>query len=209
MKKTDDNLKILTVLAVSALITSNVTAGKLINIGFASIPGGILCYAVTFLITDVVGEIWDKNTANKVVWLSFIAQLTASVLIFLTQILPPANFESQAAYELLLGNSFIFTLAWLCSYISSQFLDVHLFHKMKARKENKKWIRNNLSTMTSQAVDSVIYLSIGFGIGYGWFWNGQIVELLIMFGAQYLVKVILAAIDTPFFYLLTRRRTDE
>lgn len=209
MKNTTANLSLLTTVSVAALVASNVTARKLVSIGTAVIPGGVICYAITFLITDVIGEIWGKPTANRVVWLSFIAQLTVSGLIFVTQILPPANTEIQTAYELILGNSIIFTLAWLCSYIVSQFLDVLIFHKVKEKFGQKKWLRNNISTMTSQVVDSAIYLSIAFGFGCGWFWNGNALILLNMFVTHYAVKVVLAVLDTPFFYLMTRRRDDK
>ena len=92
MKKNDKNLMILNTLFVVSLVISNVVTGKLIYTGISifkdtivTLPGAGVCYAITFLMTDVIGEIWGKKEANRAVLLGLIGQVFATILIILTQ----------------------------------------------------------------------------------------------------------------------------
>jgi uncharacterized integral membrane protein (TIGR00697 family) len=219
MKKNNWNLILLSMIFAVSLIISNVVTAKTIETGIKliggmtiSIPGAALCYAITFLMTDVIGEIWGKKEANKVVLFGFICQTIATLLIIFTQILPATNPDMQNAYNMLLGQNIIFVVGSLVAYFISQSWDVYIFHKIRDKYIAKhgstaggRWIWNNASTMTSQILDTVIFIGISFGLGFGWLWNNPI-GLLNMFVGQYLVKFILAALDTPIFYLLTRER---
>ena len=208
MKKNNENLQLLFIIVSVCLVISNVLSSKLINLGFVSIPGGIVCYAITYLATDIINEIWGSKHANRAVIYGLISQVIACSLIFLTQVLPAADQATQSAFEVILGNNFFFVVASLVSYIISQLLDVYLFQKLR-QATRYKWIRNNVSTIVSQAVDSIVYLTIAFGIGYMWLFNGNIGVLVKMFAGQLLVKIALALLDTPFFYLFTRKVKEE
>lgn len=188
-------------LFIVSLIVSNVVANRIIDLGFITIAGGFFCYAITYLVTDVIGELYGKKEANKLVMLGLIGQIIASVLIFVTGLLPAIS--NNEAYHSLLSSNWIFTLASLTAYFVSQTIDVHIFHKLKL-KNSKKWVRNNASTIVSQLFDTSIFITIGFGIGQGMLWNDFNLFINLLFG-QYLVKVFLALIDTPFFYLLTKK----
>lgn len=220
MKKTDRNLAILrTVFAVS-LVISNVVTSKLIYTGISlfgtviTLPGAALCYAITFLATDVIGEIWGKKEANQTVLLGFIGQILATVLIIFTQYLPAADSTVQGAYQTILGQNYIFVVGSLVAYWASQTWDVMVFHKIRDRyikkrgtREGGRWIWNNASTMTSQIVDTVLFIGISFGVGFGWFFQPEMwPSLAAMMVGQYVLKFILAALDTPIFYFLTRER---
>lgn len=219
MKKTTNNLILLSMIFAVSLVISNVVTAKTINtgislIGGASIiiPGAALCYAITFLMTDVIGEIWGKKEANRTVIFGFIAQLIATLLIILTQKLPATDPAMQNAYNMLLGQNIIFVVGSLVAYFMSQSWDVWFFHKIRnkflskdEKNKKKRWIWNNASTMTSQIIDTVVFIGIAFGLGFGWLWNNPI-ALLNMFVGQYLIKFLLALLDTPIFYLLTRKR---
>ncbi len=106
-----------------------------------------------------------------------------------------------------------FTAGSLLAYICSQSWDVFIFHKIKDWAKNKfgedrynkqRWLWNNGSTMTSQIIDTVIFVSIGFGIGLG-IGGNDLIGLMI---GQYCIKFVIALLDTPFFYLLTRKRSE-
>ena len=214
MQKTDFNLRLLTILFVVSLIISNVVTGKLVNTGLyfnhvlMVLPGAMVCYALTFLMTDVVGEIWGKQQADECVKLGFIAQLTALILIQLTKYLPAYDTTMQNAYNMVLGQGWLYVLASLLAYYASQSWDVFIFHKIRNHfkaNSNLRWIWNNLSTLTSQMIDTMIFITIAFGLGYGWLFNNiKMLGLMIM--GQYLFKAILAVLDTPLFYLMTRRK---
>lgn len=209
-------LVILQMIFITALITANVIASKLVNTGLTlgkleiTFPSAVFAYAVTFLMTDVIGELYGKKEARFTVMLGFIAQITASLLIFAGQKLPALDGDMQHAYEALLGQNVMFVLGSLVAYFASQSWDVLIFHKIRNRSIDKygytknKWLWNTVSTMSSQVIDTVIFIGIAFGVGMGWLWDTSMYPVLfgLMF-SQYIIKFIIALLDTPFFYLLT------
>lgn len=212
--KTERNLMLLSMFFAVTLVTSNVVASKVVQTNIPlfgatiTIPGAVLCYAITFLITDIVGEIWGKKEANMIVRFGFVVQIFASVMILLTQYLPAVDGSVQDAYITILGQNFMFALGSLTAYLVSQSWDVFLFHKFKDHDgKTRRWVRNNVSTMTSQIFDTVIFIGIAFGVGFGWLFDPAMVPTLgAMMVGQYFVKFIIAACDTPFFYLFTSHR---
>lgn len=219
MKKTASNLIGLNMIFAVSLVISNVVTAKLFATGITlfgsklNLPGAALCYAITFLMTDVIGEIWGKKEANRTVRWGFIGQAIASLLILLTQYLPTSDKDVQAAYNTLLGQNWIFVIGSLVAYFASQSWDVWVFHKIRDKfgaNAKKRWIWNNASTMTSQIIDTVVFIGISFGLGFGWLFNSEMHKpLLAMMIGQYVLKFILAALDTPIFYLLTHKRKEE
>lgn len=210
-------LIVLQIIFVTSLVISNIIAGKLIYTGISlgslviTFPSAVFAYAITFLMTDVIGELYGKEEARTTVALGFFAQITASILLFLGQIVPALDPEFQSAYVTLLGQNFVFVIGSLTAYLISQSWDVKVFHIIRNKFIEKygdtkhKWVWNNVSTMTSQIIDTVVFIGIAFGIGMGWLWDPSMYSTLFgLMLSQYLVKFVIAAIDTPFFYLLTR-----
>lgn len=201
------------------LITANCIASKVWNTGIPfmgstiTITIGVISYPFTFLITDVIGELWGKDEAAIAVKYGFICQVVATTLIIAARYFPAVDPVVQESYVTLLGQQWVFVVASLTAFLCSQSLDVKLFHTIRNKYKEKhngsikggKWIWNNASTMTSQLVDSVIYVSVAFGLGFGWFFDPHMRSVLIgMVLGQWLFKVVVAFFDTPIFYLLTR-----
>lgn len=189
---------------VTSLVVANVVAGKVIQIGSIVLPAAVVSYAFTFLCTDIINEKWGRKKATRAVILGFVGQIFASLLILMAQYLPVAPFatEAQEAYEILLGQNWRFVIASLTAYLIAQNVDVYVFDKIKQiTGKDKKWLRNNGSTMFSQLIDTAIFITIGF--------YGTVPSLLVMIFSQYLIKLILAAIDTPVFYLMTKVVKEE
>ena len=222
MKKTINNLILLNMIFVVTLVIANVVTAKLIQTGLTigstpiALPGAAVCYAITFLMTDVIGQIWGKKQANMTVIFGFGCQILATLLIIFTQILPAVDPKMQEAYDMLLGQQLIFVVGSLIAYLSSQAFDVYIFHKIKVRVETKqhsskhRWIWNNASTATSQIIDTVLFIGIAFGLGFGWLFDSSMLPTLFaMMLGQYIFKFVLALLDTPIFYLLTRHATVE
>lgn len=221
MKKTQGNLTLLSMLFAVSLIIANVVTGKLFATGLTifgteiTLPGAVLCYAITFLITDIVGEIWGRREANQIVIYGMVGQILATVLIVGTQYIPAHDPAAQAAYELLLGQNWVFVIGSLVAYLCSQAWDVWVFHKIRdayikrhGSTKGGRWIWNNASTGTSQIIDTVIFTLISFGLGMGWLFSAQGRKTLIaMMIGQYLYKLLLALMDTPIFYFFTRKAT--
>lgn len=200
MKKTAENLTLLKCIFVTTLIVANIAAAKVVTFWGLVVPAAIVAYPLTFLMTDVIGEIWGEEEANKTVKLGFVCQLLSLILIGLAIVLPVAEFaNNQAEFESILGQSFRMVVASLIAYTVAQFNDVYIFHKLKDKHNGKhKWIRNNLSTMTSQLLDTAIFITIAF--------IGTVPNIFVMIISQYAVKLVYAILDTPFFYLLTRKK---
>lgn len=218
MKKTNRNLHILYMIFCMALITANCIASKVFNTGLTLngspvvLTVGAICYPITFLITDVIGEMWGKKAANTAVLGGFICQVISTAIIIIARFLPANDAATQDAYVTLLGQNWIFVVASLTAYTASQKWDVFVFHKIRdawikkhGTTKGGKWIWNNGSTITSQLIDSIIYAGIAFGLGFGWLKDSTMhAALFNMILAQWIIKLILALLDTPFFYLLTK-----
>lgn len=223
MKKTPANLLACGMVFAVALVIANVVTAKVIATdiplfgGKLLFPSAVLCYSITFLVTDVVGEIWGRKEARAIVRCGFFCQLLACALVLLAQAMPAADPSMQEAYVKLLGQNAVFVFASLTAYLLSQTWDVFVFHRIRGAVLARhpagrchRWIWNNASTMTSQLIDTAVFIGIAFGIGLGWFANpGMRHALLPMMAGQYLVKFVIAALDTPVFYLLTRHAPEE
>jgi uncharacterized integral membrane protein (TIGR00697 family) len=173
---------------------AQILANKIVLFGTFALPAGVIVYATSSLVTDILCEFYGKRKALEAVWGGFLASVLLVIAVEIAIAWPPAPFwPGQEAFQSTLQLTGRIVLGCLTAYIISQNWDVHVFHKLKEKTAGKHlWLRNNASTMTSQALDTVIFITIAF---YGVF--DTIVPLII---GQYLVKLIIAAMDTPFLY---------
>ncbi|GLO66874.1 MULTISPECIES: queuosine precursor transporter [Oceanobacillus] len=185
---------------VGLLLLSNILSVKLFEMGSFILPSAAIVYVITYLMTDVIGEVYGKAAARKTVLAGFLTQIIAMVFIYISIQLPPApDFHAQAEFEQILGGSFRLIFASLTSYVISQNLSVSIFHWFKHKHGKKKlWLRNNLATMSSQFIDTVLFITIAF-LG--------IVPTNVLLGmivSQYIWKCLVALLDTPFAYILVK-----
>lgn len=188
-----------------SVIVANIQVVQTIELfGFAATLGNAV-YATSFLVTDILSENYGKKEAKKAVWIGFFSLISMTVLMNLTLLFQPLAGDEFATktHE---ATTTIFSLmpriavASLTAYLLSQRHDVWAFHYWKTRfsKDNQLWIRNNLSTMVSQLIDSVVFVLIAF---YGVFETSILFEIFI---TTYFLKWIVAAADTPFVYWAKR-----
>ncbi|WP_066175932.1 queuosine precursor transporter [Bacillus marinisedimentorum] len=198
----ENKLVLLNILFAVSLVTANTLAGKVIMVGGSIVlPAAVITYAFTFLLTDIIHEQYGRQQAQRTVLFGFIAQVFASVMIFIGLKLPVAPFaaETQGAYEVLLGQNYRFVIASFAAYFISQNIDIYLFSYLKGKTNAKhKWLRNNASTFASQFIDTTIFITIAF--------YGTVPNIWIMIVSQFGVKLVLALIDTPLFYLFTKTK---
>lgn len=199
LKKNNGNLLLLNGIFLTSLIVANILASKVIVVWEFVLPAAVVAYPLTFLMTDVIGEIWGKEEANRTVRIGFVCQIISAILIFLAILLPVAPFaDNQAEFQLVLGQSFRVVCASMVAYLIAQCNDVFIFHKLKEKCGGKhKWLRNNVSTLLSQMLDTAIFITIAF--------IGTVPNIFTMIFSQYAVKAAYALLDTPFFYFLTRK----
>ena len=168
---------------------------------------GILPYPVTFLITDLISEIYGKKRANQVVVAGIFASFFSMLIVYVGNAVPATDWSPVAddLYTSVFGSTAIAVLASMMAYLFAQFVDIHIYHFWKQLTEGRYlWLRNNFSTFLSQFIDTatVLLLLCSFG-EIAW---DKFAGLL---AAGFIFKVIVAAIDTPFLYLgvyLFRRR---
>lgn len=205
MKKDNASLTTLNCVFVTSLIVANVVSSKIVSFGPLTVPAAVVAYPLTFLMTDAIGELFGKEESNKTVRLGFFCQMLSLLLVGAAIALPVAKFaDNQAEFSAVLGNSFRIVAASMIAYLCSQSWDVWIFHKIRdwyIRKHGStdggRWIWNNASTMTSQIIDTSIFIAIAF--------YGTVPDIWAMIGSQYVIKFVYALADTPVFYLLTRR----
>ena len=198
---------------------------RFIQMGPLTLAIGVLPYPLTFLCTDLISELFGKKRANFIVLLGFFINLFVIGIIFIGNALPPADMSKIPPWQVLnfsepvlLPNGEILkekgeffyilysctrgsVLASMIAYLMAQFCDVYLFHFWKkVTRGYYLWVRNNLSTLVSQMIDSIAVILITFGFA---FLNGSILlrDLFILILSSYTFKLIVALIDTLPFYI--------
>ncbi len=188
---------ILIAIYTALVVMAQVFANKLVMFGGFVVPAAVIVYGVSFLITDVLCEFHSKKDARTAVIGGFIGSV---LLVFGIRVMLawdyPVFWKGQQAMETALGLTGRIVLGSLVSFMVSQNFDVYLYDKIKQLTKGKHlWLRNNVSTMSSQLIDTILFISVAF---YGTMSNEALVGMMI---GQYVVKLIIALCDTPFLYL--------
>ncbi len=194
---------VLSGLFIASLVVSNLIFQKFFYwdfFGFYTfeISVGILPYPVTFLITDVISEVYGKKKANQVVTTGIFASFFSLLIIYMADAVPATAWSpvDNPLFEKVFGATAIAVFASMVAYLLAQYIDIQLFHFWKRLTKGKHlWLRNNFSTFLSQFVDtfSVLFLLCSFG-KIEW----ELFSGLLLSG--FLFKVLIAALDTPFLY---------
>lgn len=191
-------------LFITSLVTSNLIFQKFFTwspFGWYTfeLSVGIIAYPVTFLITDVISEVYGRRRANRVVVAGVFASAFALGIVLVSSTANATEWSplSDAEFNKAFNYTFIAVSASLAAYLLAQFLDVQVFHFWKRVTNGKHlWLRNNLSTFTSQFVDTFVIISLlcSFKV-ISW----ELYVPLIING--FLFKALFALCDTPFAYL--------
>jgi len=212
----------LVALFVTALVTAQILATKVL--GFAlpatlplvgpaiTVPAGVLAYALTFFATDCLSELYGKRTAQVVVNVGFGTIVVMIALVGLALWAPsaralgiPAGVD-PAAFSAVLGFTPGIVLGSVVAYVVSQNWDVLAFHAIRDRTgRDHLWLRNVGSTATSQLIDTVLFILIAFWLAPVLLGVGEASPapvLVALIAGQYVVKLLIAVVDTPFVYLV-------
>jgi len=181
-------------LMASLVVMANIFANKIVVFGPFTVPAGVIVFSMTFFITDLLSEKWGKKYAKKAIWAGLYASLLLVISVYIVTAWQPAPFATEMSemFTKVLALTPRIAIAGFIAYIISQNHDVWAFHFWKRLTKGKHlWLRNNASTVVSQLIDSVVFIVIAF---YGIFpiWN--------MILGMWVVKSLIALIDTPFMY---------
>jgi uncharacterized integral membrane protein (TIGR00697 family) len=188
-------------LFITALITANITAVKLLGVFGLVLPAGVLVFPVSYICGDVLTEVYGYGVARRVIWLGFFCNLLAVVAIYLGGILPAAPFwQDQQAYETILGYTPRLLVASFMAYLIGEFANSYVLAKMKVAMNGRwLWSRTIGSTLVGQALDSLVFIVLAF-VGTIPLW-----AMISAIVAQWLVKSAYEALATPVTYLVVNR----
>jgi len=191
-------------LFIASLVVSNLIFQKFFQWDFFGlytfeISVGILPYPITFLITDIISEIFGKKKANQVVTAGIFASFFSLLIIWVATSVPATSWSpiQDDLFSKVFGATALAVTASMLAYLAAQYIDIQIFHFWKKKTKGKHlWVRNNFSTFFSQFIDTftVLLLLCSFGkIEWNLFGG------LLLGG--FLFKVLVAALDTPFLYM--------
>ncbi len=200
---------ILAALFIESLVTSNLIFQKFFywypfnmevyGVKLFEVSVGLLPYPLTFLITDILSEIYGKRKANEVVIAGIFASFFSLLIIYVSKEVPATSWSqvNDNTFVNVFGAAPLAVLASMMAYLFAQFIDIRVYHFWKDFTQGKHlWLRNNFSTFSSQFIDTatVLILLCSFGIiNWDKFWG------LMISGVVF--KMIIALLDTPFLYV--------
>jgi uncharacterized integral membrane protein (TIGR00697 family) len=189
---------VIAVAFVTCLIVSNITAVKLITVSGFILPGAIVIFPITYIIGDVLTEVYGYAKARRVIWLGFAANLFAVATFALVGVLPAAGFwGAQEAYDTILGATPRILAASLAAYLVGEFANAYVLARLKVATEGRfLWLRTISSTVVGQSLDSAIFIVIAFAgiIPFG--------ALILTIVVQAAAKTAYEALATPLTYLV-------
>lgn len=188
-------------LFVTFVVLTNTVGVKLFTLLGVALPVSILWYPLTFLITDIVSEVYGARRARYLVFMGFGMSLVLLAFSLIGIALPAAPFYAlDADYRNIFGPVWRLLFGSMAAYLLAQMIDVQLFHFWRRLTRGRHlWLRNNASTMVSQFVDSFVVNTI-FLYGNPAVFTGSFGDLMGVIVSVYLVKVLIAALDTPLCY---------
>jgi len=187
---------IIVALFVTCLITANITAVKLVSLYGFILPAAILIFPLSYIIGDVLTEVYGYRQARRVIWLGFFCNFIAVVAIWLGQVLPAASFwDAQEAYRRILGYTPRLLFASFLAYLVGEFANAFVLAKMKIATGGRwLWIRTIGSTLVGQGLDSLVFITLAF-LG-----TVPLAALILTIVTQWLAKSIYEAAVTPLTY---------
>ena len=186
---------VLATLFVSFLIAANIIAVKLVVIGGEVLPAAIIIFPLSYIIGDVLTEVYGFRRARQVIWLGFLCNLLVVGAMWVGGLLPAAGFwkENQTAYQTILGYTPRLLAASFAGYLIGELANSMALSRMKLATQGRwLWTRTIGSTIIGQGLDSALFISIAFA--------GQVPDLWRLMWVQWLAKVIYEVAATPLTY---------
>jgi queuosine precursor transporter len=182
---------------VAILLLSNlIGASKLATLGGFTFGAGILFFPVSYVLGDVLTEVYGYARARRCVWAGFGAMIFMAFMSYVVVAMPPAaGWPNQAAYESVFGSTWRIVLASITAFWAGEFVNSFVLAKMKIMTKGKQlWARTIGSTVFGQAVDSLIFYPLAF---LGVWETSQVLTVLV---TNWLLKVLWEALLTPVTY---------
>ncbi|MDS4019672.1 MAG: queuosine precursor transporter [Candidatus Competibacter sp.] len=149
---------------VTSLLVANIIAVKLIVVGPWIMPAGVIVFPLSYILGDVLTEVYGYGRARQVIWLGFACNLLAVLAIALAQVLPPAGFwDGQASFERILGYAPRLLVASFLAYLVGEFVNAYMLARLKILTQGRwLWTRTIGSTLVGQLLDSAVFVTVAF-----------------------------------------------
>jgi uncharacterized integral membrane protein (TIGR00697 family) len=188
-------LIVITALFVTCLITANIIAVKLISIGSDIVlPAAIIIFPLSYIIGDILTEVYGFAWARRVIWLGFLCNLLFVFFAWVGGVMPGASFwQNQSAYETILGYTPRLLLASFCGYLVGSFANAAVMSQMKILTRGRYlWTRTIGSTIVGEGLDSAAFITIAF--------IGTPAFALTLIIYHWTAKTLIETVATPFTY---------
>lgn len=192
------------------LLLTNVVMVKCFAVKSYFFTVGLLTYPFTFVCTDLIGELYGKQKAQWAVWAGFLASTSMMIMVLMATWVPIYRDSpvSQKAFSVVFSFTPGIILASMLAYISSQLTDIYLFEALRIRTKGRHlWLRNNVATMFSQFVDTVVFAVVAWMIWSCFTSSALQIEAHYWYQVslnEYIGKIGLALLDTPLVYVSVR-----
>ena len=146
------------------LIVSNIVEQKLIQIGPIEATAGLLIFPISYIINDLIAEVWGYRKVRLIIWNGFLMNFLAIGIFRLSIIVPGSqNFTHQTAFSLVLGNTERIVLASFVAFLLGSFLNAYVMSRMKILQRGRNFsIRAVASTLVGEGADSLIFFILAF-----------------------------------------------
>jgi queuosine precursor transporter len=183
-------------LFITCLLTANIVAAKLIEVGGVVLPVGIVIFPLSYVIGDVLTEVWGYAAARRVIWLGFACNAIMVLAIWIAGEIPPAPFwKGQAAYAEILGQTPRLLGASFVAYLAGEFANSFVLARLKVLTAGRwLWVRTIGSTVVGEGLDSAIFVTLAFA---GTVPAGVLGGIVV---GQWVAKVAYEAAATPVTY---------
>lgn len=186
-----------------ATVVTNIQTVKIVQLINIETSLGTILYGTTFIVTDILQEKYGAAEAKNSIKIGFVSMIVMTLLMSMALLyIPSDNDFSSSSLNLIFNLNFRITIASLIAYISSQWVD-HKIYKYLKIKNTKLWIRNNLSTIISQFIDTFIFIIISY---VGLTTSSSIISISL---SMYFFKLLIALCDTPFMYIAMKINPKE
>lgn len=152
------------VLFTSCLLISNLISSKIIAVWYWYVPAGVMIFPISYIINDVVAEVWGYRKARLIIWTGFLMNLIAVVFYTLSVQWPAAPFwQNQDAFANILSSTPRIAIASLLAYLVGSFINAYVMSSIKVRTKGRNFsFRAILSTLLGEGADSAIFISVAF-----------------------------------------------
>ncbi|OJW69959.1 MAG: hypothetical protein BGO68_00750 [Candidatus Amoebophilus sp. 36-38] len=165
VSQTERAYVLLASLFIGVLLLTNIITSKYITVSHLTFTAGAITYPFTFSLLDIITEVYGKSKAKMVIWMGLVASLFMTLITYIANMIPVYKHSPvpQSAFQAVFGFIPGIVLGSMIAYLASQFIDVYLLELFRRLTNGKYlWIRNNISTLVGQLIDTAIFAGVAW-----------------------------------------------